>query len=222
MYRVLLRLRKGESVKYISHLDWVRALEYAFRRAQLPIAYSEGFNPRPKMSFSGAIGVGVESEDERVMLELTEPMDPNVILDRLNARMTPDLRAVSVEAIPEGVKSPLSETNAAEYLLTLECPGECEDHSINTAIQAVLASPEVRVIRVREKGTQEVDIRPYLLSAAISCLEDRNVVIDVNLMSTNSGGARPQDFAQALERHIPGLALRRIRRIRQFHAEGAQ
>ena len=79
MNRVMLRLNKGEAVKYISHRDYVRAFEMALRRARVPVAYSSGFNPRANMSFGSAVGVGVESDDERILVELSKPIPPGEV-----------------------------------------------------------------------------------------------------------------------------------------------
>lgn len=215
MFRVLLRLRKGPEVKYISHRDLIRAFEFALRRARIPVAYSTGFNPRPRMSFGSAIGVGVTSEDERILLELTDTEDPSDIRDRLNGQLPRGIQVLSVEVIPEGQKNPLSYLNASEFRIVLSCEDGCTPLAVRTAVEAMLAAETVKVAREREGNIREIDLRPYLVSADVSS-EDGNIVILVGLSSGTSGGAGPKDFLSALNTAVPGVQVKEISRVRQF------
>ena len=90
-FPVRIRFSKRGKVRFISHRDVARAFERAFRIEQLPLAFTEGFSPRPKVSFGLALSVGHESEAEYLDVELTEPVDT----DALPARLTP--------VLPEGM-----------------------------------------------------------------------------------------------------------------------
>ena len=81
-----------------------------------------------------------------------------------------------------------------------------------------MKSTEVRVVRMRDSGTKEVDIRPFLLEADVVECGERSVLLDVGLRLGDAGGARPQDFVQALLRLLPNLSVRKMHRSRQFHA----
>jgi len=215
MSHVLLKLRKGDKVKYISHLDLVRAFELALRRARIPVAYSSGFNPRPRMSFGPAVGVGVTSDDERIALELASPENPSEIRERLNSQLPDGLEVLSAEAAGG---SPMSGLNASRFQVTLACGGECDPAAVGRAVEELMKSAEVRVVRTRDVGTKEVDIRPFLLEADVVECSERSALVDVSLRLGNAGGARPQDFVQALLRLVPNFSVRKIRRLRQFHA----
>jgi radical SAM-linked protein len=219
MSRVLLKLRKGEAVKYVSHLELVRAFGFALRRAEIPVAYSAGFNPRPRMQFGRAVGVGVTSDDERIVLDLTSDMNPAEIRDRLNAKLPSGLEALSVEAVPEGVKSPLSAINAARFRIAVSWSEGCDSEAVRQAIDGMLESGELKVMRVRDTGSKEVDIRPYLLGVDSLAIENGDAVIEVTLGFDDSGGARPQDFVQALGSLVANLRVRGIHRIEQFRQE---
>lgn len=215
MFRVLLRLRKGEQVKYIAHLDLMRAFEHALRRARIPVLYSQGFNPRPKMHFAGAIGVGVTSDDERIMLDLTEYEPAMEITDRLNNVLPAGLEILGAEDVPEGMKSPLARLNASEYRITLRCPAEFAAETVSAVIDELLAASEVKVVRQRDV-TKQVDIRPYILGVKVGECSLGKLVLTVELQTGSAGGARPQDLAQALSERIPGLDVDNIHRVRQF------
>jgi len=84
MYRVRIKYRKGEEVKFLSHRDLMRAIERAIRRAGLPIAYSQGFNPHMKISWGRALKVGQASEDEFAVLQFEKFVKPREVLEKLN------------------------------------------------------------------------------------------------------------------------------------------
>lgn len=217
MSRVQLRLHKGDEVKYLSHLDLMRAFEYALRRARIPVAYSEGFNPRPKMSFGSAVGVGVTSDDERIILELAADMNPYELRECLNSRFPAGLRILDAEILPEGVKSPIGGLNASRFRIELSCGEACDCSAVEDIVQQVLDSAEVRVMRTRDTGTKEVDIRPNLLGAEIKSCAGSAVVIEVSLKLGSAGGARPQDFVQALSNRMANINVKGIHRTVQFN-----
>jgi radical SAM-linked protein len=215
--RVLLKLRKGEQVKYLSHLDTVRAFEFALRRSELPMAFSEGFNPRPKMSFCGAIGVGVLSEDERIVITLAQPLPAETVMERLNGQIPPGMEVAGAEEVPEGTKSPLAVLNASEYSITVSGPGTEE---VESAARELFKETSVRVTRTRKDGLKEVDIRPYLLELSGIESEGGITIARVCLASGSTGGARPQDFVEALKKSLPDLAVKEMKRLRQYSFSG--
>ena len=85
-------LTKGEAIRFISHLDYASLIERAIRRAKLPVAYSEGFNPHMKFSFASALAVGVTSEAEVMDVELSRPVAQPEAWDRLAAALPPGVR----------------------------------------------------------------------------------------------------------------------------------
>ena len=215
MYRVLLSLRKDASIKYISHLDLVKAFEYALRRAKTPVAYSEGFNPRPKMSFGGAVGVGVSSDDERFIVELLEPVDASEIMNNLNSNLPSGLQVLSAESVPDGVKSPVGKLNASDFEITITTS---DMPAVRELIASILQSDDYKVTRAKANESKVVDIRPYIIDIKVSDNVDGSAVINASFKSTNSGGGRPQDIIQALCGTISDIQILDIKRIRQYEA----
>jgi len=216
MSRVLLKLSKGDEVRYLSHLDFVRAFELALRRAEIPVEYSQGFNPRPKMSFGAAIGVGVTSDDERIVLELASPMPPYEVKERLNFSLPGGIRVLDAEAVPEGVRSPLSEVRASRFRVDLACDGSCDPSEVEEAVRGLFESDEVIVTRTQKDKTKDVNIRPHLLSARVVEFDAGTISLEVDLGFSDSGGAMPRDFVQALQRRMANLSLKRIHRMQQI------
>ncbi len=98
--RYRLTFSKGEEVKYISHLDLMRSLERALRRADLPLDYSLGFNPRPKISIAAPLAVGVTGTAELMDVILYRPVDPQSLLERLNASLPGGVRILAARNVP--------------------------------------------------------------------------------------------------------------------------
>jgi len=96
MREVRLRFSKTGRLKYISHLDINRAMSRAFKRAEIPLWYTEGFNPHPYMSFSLPLSLGVESLCESVDIRLIDSIDNADIKSRMNAVLPSDLKIVDV------------------------------------------------------------------------------------------------------------------------------
>ncbi|MBU0630749.1 MAG: TIGR03936 family radical SAM-associated protein [Candidatus Margulisbacteria bacterium] len=99
MPRIQIKYRKGEEVKYISHRDLIRAFGRAIRRAEIPIAYSQGFNPRMKISWGQALKVGASSEGETAELQLAVPMPPDEIMTRLNRQLPKGLAVLGANLL---------------------------------------------------------------------------------------------------------------------------
>src|SRR5258708_23435176 len=99
---VRLRFAKRGGLHLVSHHDLMRCLERLLRRAEIPMALSQGFNPRPKIVFTLALALGVEGRREVVELELAEPMEPSEILGRLRAHAPSGFDWLEAEAVGSG------------------------------------------------------------------------------------------------------------------------
>jgi radical SAM-linked protein len=87
MQRIKVKYRKGKEVKYLSHKDLMRAFQRAIRRADLPISYSQGFNPHMKISWGNALKVGATSEEEFAELQFEGWVKPQELKERLNREL---------------------------------------------------------------------------------------------------------------------------------------
>lgn len=101
-FKMILQFEKTESVKYISQLDMLRAFHRALRRADIPIAYSEGYNPQPKISFAFALSVGLVSHGEYLEATLKELTAPEEFIRRMNAVLPKGLQFIDGCLLPPG------------------------------------------------------------------------------------------------------------------------
>ncbi len=189
VHKVRLRFAKRGDLRLVSHHDLVRCLERALRRAEIPVAESQGFNPRPKITFTLSLALGIEGCNEVVEIELAEPMDPAEVLARLSRTMPEGIDWLSAEL---SVSRRAAQAGAVWYSLLL--PND-RIEAARTALAELLTCESRPYTRRRPDRTVELDLRPFLLDAAI----DLEGVFRFRLKVTNSGAAaRPEDIVDVL------------------------
>ncbi len=120
MGQFICRYRKGDEVRWISHLDLKRTLERAMRRAELPLELTKGHNPHPKLSFGPPLPLGATGEAELLALHLSEATGPAEVKERLNRQLPPGLEVIEAWAVPaHRKKETFGEVDVAEYRITI-------------------------------------------------------------------------------------------------------
>jgi radical SAM-linked protein len=188
--KVRLRFAKRGDLRLVSHHDLVRCLERALRRAEIPVATSQGFNPRPKVTFALALALGIEGRREVVEIDLAAPMEPAEVLSRLAATSPPGLEWLGAEP---ATSNRAAQAQAVTYRLDLPEPRRA---AASAALDALLAAESRPYARRRPDRVVELDLRPFLLDAAIDPEEG---ALRFRLKVTNSGAAaRPEDIVDVL------------------------
>jgi radical SAM-linked protein len=225
MPKYLFSFEKGESVRWLGHLDILRTFERAIRRAGLPIAFSQGFNPRERLVFASALSTGVTGGAERATLELTESLPPETILEALNAALPPGIRIVACQELSDAdARDALKAFDRAEYTLVCARPPDTTFEEVEEAVRALFAQPQIAIAREREGRTKIVDIRPSLYHLALrpesrESLANARLTLEMIVSLGESGTARPAEVVGAIAERVPGLALRRSHRVRLLTAE---
>ena len=183
--RLRFRFEKRGEISLISHHDLMRLLERAVRRAGLPIAMTEGFNPRPRMSFTIALSVGVEGLREVFDMDLADWTHPAEVQRRLNEQLPAGLRMTECRPI-----APRDTAQVSSVVYEVELAGPLP---AGFSPEALLQATELRTVRTREGQQKELDIRPYLLD--VRAVGQRLVL---QLKVTPSGSARPEEVVAAL------------------------
>lgn len=158
--RLRIRYAKRGRLRFTSHRDFSRAFERALVRMRLPMAYSSGFNPHPRISYAGAAPTGAASEAEYVEIGLAAVVDPADVKDALAEALPDGLDVLEVVESPGG--SLADRLEASSWLVDLAAPYEVAQ----AAVAAFLAAPEVRVERMTKKGLREFDSRAAVVSLA--------------------------------------------------------
>jgi len=187
-------------VKWVSHLETLRVLERALRRAQLPVAYSQGYNPRARLALGPALPAGMTSDAELVAVFFERRMEAEELKSRLNAQLPPAFRVHTAWAIPPyKKKQTLGDIDTAEYRVTVKGPADGEE--LERRIVGLLSQESIPLTRQREKKTQQIDLRPLILGLSAAEAEG-GASIKMILRTGSSGGARPLEVLAQL-----GLAL---------------
>ena len=186
--KVRLRFAKRGDLRLVSHHDLMRCLERMARRAELPLAQSQGFNQRPKIAFTLALALGIEGHQEVVEMELTDPLEPAEVLQRLAAVSPPGLDWIDAEA-----NTPGRPAQATSVSYSLSVPAEFRD-AASAALAHFLAQDRWPYTRNRQDRTTEIDLRPFVLEAHL----EPGGILRFRLKMTPDGSARPEEIVDAL------------------------
>jgi len=181
--KIRLKWSKGEEVRFTSHLDVLRTFERSIRRCGIPIAYSEGFHPHPKISFGPPLPLGFISEAEYLDLQLTEPFS-NEFLLKLNKTLPQGFKIIEAKTIFTKAESLSSAINSVLY--KIEIP--LTETEIKEKIEYTLSQRNLMVSRVSKEELKEVDIRFEIFK-----LENEGSTLSMLLSVGSSGHARPQE-----------------------------
>ncbi|TDE08499.1 TIGR03936 family radical SAM-associated protein [Jiangella asiatica] len=162
MQKLRVRFAKRGRLRFTSHRDFQRAFERALRRADVPMAYSHGFTPHPKVSYAGAAPTGAASEAEYLELSLTRACDPREVRAALDEALPPGLDIVEVvEAGPGALADRLQ---ASQWRIDL--PG-ASPREVTAAVETFQAAESVEVERLTKNGVRRLDARRAVLSASV-------------------------------------------------------
>jgi len=206
VHRFRVQFSKGEAVKYISHLDLVRAFERALRRAEIPIAFSEGFNPHPKLSLASALRVGTTSEAEVLDLELSRPVEPEWLTAVLQTALPSGIAVSAVKNIEPAAPAAMAVANLARYRIEARLTDACPEAAARAALAAFLAAEVITVERETSKGKKNLNIRPLTQSLALLELSDDTLSLAADLSMGTAGTGRPEEVVAALREEF-GLPL---------------
>ncbi len=184
---------------FISHLDVIRVFERAFRRANLPISYTKGFNPRPKMTFTPALPVGTTSCSEYMDCEFDEEILPRDVMIRLNNVLPIGIKILEAEVADN--KLPLSSLNAASYVVSIE-DGSNNEAKLRNAIKEVENSKEIFIEKQSKSGAKQVNIIPLIYSIEVLESNSEGIKILMKLSIGQEGSISPSVIISVLERIV--------------------
>ncbi|MGI8926157.1 MAG: TIGR03936 family radical SAM-associated protein [Tepidiformaceae bacterium] len=196
---------KGERVRYISHLDVLRAWERSLRRAGLPLAYSQGFTPHPKIAFASPLPLGFTSEAELMDITLDERVDAAEFRERLTAESSPDLLATAVEEVPLNTPPPQAVLLWADYRALLPCV-PLETAACRAASFLELAELPWTVEKADKSRTYDLRAAVAHLHAAAA---EAGCTLSMRLSAGQELTARPEHLLAAL---LPGVEAALITR----------
>lgn len=193
--RLRIRYAKRGRLRFTSHRDFSRAFERAVARARIPMAYSSGFNPHPRISYAGAAPTGSASEAEYLEIALAQVVDPAAVHDSLTEAMPDGLDLLEVAESPGGALADLLQ--ASRWAIDLAVPLA----PAQEAVEAFLAAEEIPVERMTKKGMRSFDARGAVASLSATAV-DAGTRLDLLLRHVEPA-VRPDDVVTGLR----GLGL---------------
>ncbi|MBM7519394.1 TIGR03936 family radical SAM-associated protein [Nocardioides nitrophenolicus] len=197
--RIRIRYAKRGRLRFTSHRDVSRAIERAVVRAGIPMAYSSGFHPHPRISYAGASPTGAASESEYVELGLAEVREPGAVGAALDAVLPDGLDVVvAVDAAATTAGSLADLLTASHWLIDL---GGAAPEVARTAVEAFLATDSVTVERMTKKGLRSFDCRAAVVRLRVTPEGDLDLLLEHTVPAV-----RPDDVLTGL-REVSGLEV---------------
>lgn len=223
MTKVRLKFTKEEPVKYISHLDLLRMFNRALNRAGIPIAYSQGYNPHPVLSFAMPLAVGVTSESEYMDIELQSNVEEKELIEHLNQALPDGIRILRAVVLGEGAVPAFNDIGMADYTVCVELNHQIEGQ-IEHSIEHVLKLPEMIVEKEGKKGIKQVDVLPDIHYITVKNASEQVVTLHMRLKAGNESNLKPDLVLKAFEKYIDGfeVAFAQVHRTGLFLKDGSK
>lgn len=198
------KFTKQDDIKYISHLDLMRLFQRAFRRAGVPVKYSEGFNPHPQFSLATALALGVSSDGEYMDVELDSQYTPEEFKINMN-RVLPEgikiLKAVQLD----NVKSLVALIRWSTYIIEFEPKNQISTQQIANEIDKFLDNKEIILEKEKRKGKKVVikqnNVRNGIKELFVLSDKEEKIILKTTLMTGSQGNLKPQDLIKLLEKY---------------------
>ena len=196
MLRLRLRFSRGEEVKFLSHLDLMRLWERALRRCGLPLAYSEGFTPHPRIALAAPLPVGVTSEAEIMDVFLSRWIAPNSFTNQVRQQLPQGIELMESWSMGLNVPSLQSQVRFAEYRVELGVDADTQE--IELAINSLLSARELPWHHVRDTGVRHYDLRALVDDIWLVDICGSKCILSMRLRCDPAGTGRPEQVVKAL------------------------
>ncbi|MBR5649884.1 TIGR03936 family radical SAM-associated protein [Pseudobutyrivibrio sp.] len=202
--RARVKFAKTGIMRYVGHLDLMRFFQKAVKRSNLPIKYSEGFNPHQIMSFAAPLGVGLTSEGEYMDIDLKEKVDAAMALEVLNKNMVEGLEITGFKYLPDDAEKCMSAVTAASYIVTykdLKDDACYIDNITDLKAKFFDEAHAINIVKKTKKGERELDLKPLIYRFNIS-IEDKVPVYDLLLSSGSTDNIKPELVVKAFHEFL--------------------
>lgn len=190
--KLRIKFRKYGPVRFIGHLDVMRYFQKAIRRAELDVAYSQGFSPHQIMSFASPLGVGLESNGEYFDVEMYSIVSCADVRERLNAVSAPGIEVVSVKILPENAGNAMASVAAAAYTVTFR-EGREPHFALEQALAAFLSKESILFTKETKKGSRVIDLKSGIYELKLQ--ENQLFML---LDASSAGNIKPSQIIEAL------------------------
>ena len=205
--RLRIRFSRGQEIKFISHLDIVRLWQRALHRAGIPLAYSEGFSPHPRISLAAPLPLGVTSETELMDIFCVQWVSPHFFTAAVSQQLPPGIGILQVYPIALSLPSLQSQVRYAEYKVEVEA--EKERTEVVSALTSLLSVKHLPWQHQRDTGPRRYDLRALIDDLWLADWHRPYGTIGMRLRCDSGGSGRPEQVTAALGfTHHPQLIHR--------------
>ncbi|MBN8657426.1 MAG: DUF2344 domain-containing protein [Anaerolineae bacterium] len=205
--RVRITFTKQGALRYIGHLDLHRVWERALRRAALPLSYSQGFHPQPKISLAAALPLGFSSRSEVLDVRLNEEIPTEDISERLKDNLPPDIKVLDVQTVDERLPAMQTLVLSAAYDVHLTEP--IDGSELKRRVEALMNTESL----IRERRGKTYDLRPLIELLSIITQADGKAWLKITLAAREGATGRPEEVLAALEIEPETARVERTRLI---------
>ncbi len=209
---IRFNFEKIDKTKFISHLGLIRIIERAVRFTGLPVAFSQGFNPKPKIALGPPLSSGIESYSEWGDIVMARTVDTEVFHKEINRFLPEGMKVLKCSIIP--LKSPALNAIIKIGVYTIECSGEKDK------IEDFLKQDEILFKKVRKKGTKTIDIKPLIKKLEIKNVNNNKISMELWINMEEGGTIKPQEVIKVMNDSGIKLSIENICRIKLLTAEG--
>lgn len=215
MCRIISKYSKSGNLKYISHLDVLRFIQRAVKRAGINAKYSEGFNPHMKTSFGFPLSLGTESIGEYFEIELNENISPSEFTERMNTVMPKEMQIIKSDCTNES-QSLMARCAYAQYIIVIESENLDID-KLNALLKEML---EVGVVFNRQKKnkknkivTKEINTKDYISFLKADKNSEIKATIQAVFLTTEDGSMKVDEFLKLISEKAFNIDYRTIMKI---------
>lgn len=198
-----VRFNKKNYLRYIGHLDLMKLFQRNFSRVGIPIKYSEGFNPKPRLSIANPLSLGIESEEEYMDVDLEDKISVEEFIKKMNSALPKDVQIIDGKYLEKG-DSISSLIEWAVYEIRFNLLDSIDKTSFEGIIEEWLLKEEIIITRSRKKGRSKIEqqenIKEFIKEIKLKEIQNNAITIEVIIKSGDNGNLRPLDFMEALNR----------------------
>lgn len=211
MQRLRVTFSRGESIKYISHLDITRLWERALRRAGIPLVYSQGFSPHAKLSLAAPLAVGVTSEAELMDIHTMRRVALRYFMRLVGEQLPPGIEIRAVEEVPLAAPALQASVRYAEYRAEVET--ERNAREVEESLISLIQADHIPWSHHRDTGERSYDLRSLVADVWLEGWHDSCCVLGMRLRNDTAGSGRPEQVTAALGFGARPKSIQRTRLI---------
>lgn len=191
MKKLRLALNKGEELRFLSHLDYAQAVERMIRRAQINMAYSQGFNPHMKISFSTALSLGITAQPEYLDMEMIDDLDLEEVIVKLNAVAPKGLEVLGGRQVPLDVKKMMAACNYAKYVIEGTPTADVDWKDV---LRSFNEAESIEYEKITPKRRKIIDLKEFIKKEIVAEVTNNKVRLHIDIGIYPHGTVKPSEI----------------------------